>query len=268
MKRSFSSAFSAFPSFTTLSSLSAVVGVGFLAALCGALAAQNIPPHAPDGGTIERVQSVEIPPMANAPFSAVVVTEWTRIMPDGSTALMKNHRTVARDSVGRVFQERRFFSPEGDKQPTRLSELDYEDPTLHRLARCFVDTHVCSVYKVNNRPVTASPPKAPAQSAAGGMQWEDLGRKVVDNVEVLGSREVMTISVGAMGNEKEQPVVKEFWYSPRLGINVTTKRFDPRASAVQNFEVSNINQGEPDAQLFQIPAGYRIVMDPQQAEIR
>lgn len=49
---------------------------------------------------------------------------------------------------------------------------------------------------------------------------------------------------------------------------MTTKRFDPRASAVQNFEVSNINQGEPDAQLFQIPADYRIVMDPQQAEIR
>ncbi len=264
MKRSFSSSFSAFSSFPTHSCLAAV---GFLAC-CGALVAQSVPPHAPDGGTIERVQSVEIPPMANAPFSAVVVTEWTRIMPDGSTALMKNHRTVARDSVGRVFQERRYFSPEGDKQTTRLSELDYEDPTLHQLARCFVDTHVCSVYKVNSRPVTASQPKAPAQSAAG-MQWEDLGRRVVDNVEVLGSREVMTIGVGAMGNEKEQPVVKEFWYSPRLGINVTTKRFDPRASAVQNFEVSNINQGEPDAQLFQIPAGYRVVtMDPQQAGIR
>jgi hypothetical protein len=265
MKRSFSSSCSAFSSFPTLSGLSAVIG--FLAALGGALAAQNIPPHAPDGGTIERVQSVEIPPMANAPFSAVVVTEWTRIMPDGSTALMKNHRTVARDSVGRVFQERRYFSPAGDKQTTRLSELDFEDPTLHQLTRCLVATHVCSVYKVN-RPPTASQPTAPARSVAGGMQWEDLGRKVVDNVEVLGSREVMTIGVGAMGNEKEQPVVKEFWYSPRLGINVTTKRFDPRASAVQNFEVSNINQGEPDAGLFQIPSGYRMVpMDPQQAEI-
>ena len=70
---------------------------------------------------MERVQSIDIPPMANAPFSAVVVTEWTRIMPDGSTALMKNHRTVARDSLGRVFQERRYFSPEGDKQMTQLS---------------------------------------------------------------------------------------------------------------------------------------------------
>ena len=82
-------------------SLSAAVLVGSLA-MGGVLVAQTVPPHAPDGGTIERVQSVEIPPMSNAPFSAVVVTEWTRIMPDGSSALMKNHRTVARDSVGRV----------------------------------------------------------------------------------------------------------------------------------------------------------------------
>jgi hypothetical protein len=78
---------------------------------------------------------------------------------------------------------------------------------------------------------------------------------MIDNVEVVGSQEVMTIPVGAIGNEKAQPVLKEFWYSPRLGINVTTKRFGPRASTVQNFYVTAINQGEPDAQLFHTPAG-------------
>jgi hypothetical protein len=52
--------------------------------------------------------------------------------------------------------------------------------------------------------------------------------------------------------------------SPRLGINVITKRFDPRASAVQNFVVGNINQAEPNARMFEPPAGYRIVpMDGQ-----
>ena len=91
------------------------------------------------------------------------------------------------------------------------------------------------------------------------MKWEDLGQKMVDNLELVGSREVMTIGVGAIGNEKEQPVVKEFWYSPRLKINVTTKRFDPRASTVQNFYVTAINQGEPDAQLFHPPTTYRVV---------
>jgi hypothetical protein len=45
---------------------------------------------------------------------------------------------------------------------------------------------------------------------------------------------------------------------------VITKRFDPRAPAVQNFVVGNINQAEPNARMFEPPAGYRIVpMDGQ-----
>jgi hypothetical protein len=241
------------------SSFSAAVLVGSLA-LGGTLLGQNVPEHARDGGTIQRLQSIDIPTITNAPFSAVVVTEWTKILPDGSMALIKNHRTVARDSVGRVFEERRYLTPDGDKQVTALSEMDYKDPTLREWIMCTVSTRVCSVYTYN-WPQTLSQAKPPtaAQSAANGTKWEDLGKKVVENVEVVGSHEVMTIPVGAIGNEREQPVVKEFWYSPRLGINVTTKRFDPRASAVQNFYVTAINQGEPDAQLFHPPAGYRMV---------
>ena len=91
------------------------------------------------------------------------------------------------------------------------------------------------------------------------MKWEDLGRKVVDNVEVVGSREVMTIEWAFMGNEKEQPVVKEFWYSPRLGINVTTKRFDPRASAVQNFVGGQYQPGGAGRAAVSSAAGYRMV---------
>jgi hypothetical protein len=241
------------------SSFSAAVLVGSFVA-GGMLLGQNVPEHAPDGGTVQRVQSINIPTITNAPFSAVVVTEWTRILPDGSTALMKNHRTVARDSVGRVFEERRYFTPDGDKQVTVLEQMDYKDPTLHQWIMCTVSTRVCSVY-THYWPTTLSQAKPPtaAQSTANGTKWEDLGKKVIDNVEVVGSHEVMTVPVGAIGNQKEQPVVKEFWYSPRLGINVTTKRFDPRASAVQNFYVTAINQGEPDAELFHPPSGFRIV---------
>ena len=76
---------------------------------------------------------------------------------------------------------------------------------------------------------------------------------------MVGSREVTTLKAGVMGNEKPEPIVKEFWYSPRLGINVITKRFDPRASAMQNFVVGSINLAEPNANLFEPPAGYRIV---------
>ncbi len=223
------------------------------------MAAQEPLAHAPDGGTRERVESIAIPSATNAPFSAVVVTEWTRILPDGSTQTNKNHRTVARDSSGRVFQERRFFTPTGDQQVTPLSELDYQDPNKHESYACRPNQRVCYEY-TSNMPATVALPKAgPLPNGAGSVTLEDLGRKTIGNLDVLGSREVTTINAGVIGNQKAEPIVKEFWYSPHLQINVVTKRFDPRASAIQNFEVRNVNLSEPDPTLFELPTGYQVV---------
>ena len=141
---------------------SAVTVFGFFA-LGGTLVAQDATMHAPDGGTRQQLQSIAIPSLPSAPFTAVVTTEWTRIMPDGSTGTMKNHRTVARDGLGRVFQERRQFSPDGDKQVTRIFELDFQDPTRHEMTICRPDTRVCSVYKYDAPANPAPPPTYPRQ---------------------------------------------------------------------------------------------------------
>ena len=57
--------------------LSAVLLVGSVGSLAlgGTMLGQSVPEHAPDGGTVQRIQSIDIPTIANAPFSAVVVTE-------------------------------------------------------------------------------------------------------------------------------------------------------------------------------------------------
>jgi hypothetical protein len=221
--------------------------------------AQETATHAPDGGTMQRVESVVIQPTRNAPFSAVVTTEWTKILPDGSKQTMKNHRTVARDSMGRVFEERRFFSPDGDQQVTRLSEMDYRDPNRHELVVCRTMERVCTVSPLYEQAAVAMQKVGPQRNGMVEVTQEDLGRKTIGEVEVVGSREVTTIKAGTMGYEKAQPIVKEFWYSPTLGINVVTKRFDPRASAIQNFEVGNISLAEPDAKMFEPPAEFRMV---------
>jgi len=239
-------------------SCAATIAFGLLASGLS-LMAQEAPIHAPDGGTQQRVESIAIPSTPNAPFSAVVTTVWTKILPDGSTQTIKNHRTVARDSSGRVFQERRFFSPDGDKQVTRLSEVDYQDPNRHETYVCRPDVRVCTVYPFYV-PATANlPPARPMPNGAGSVTREDLGQKTVEGLEVLGSREITTINAGVIGNQKAEPIVKEFWYSPRLGINVITKRFDPRASAAQNFDVGSINLAEPDPNLFEPPSDYKVV---------
>jgi hypothetical protein len=99
------------------------------------------------------------------------------------------------------------------------------------------------------------------------VKQEALGQKSMDNVETIGSREVTTYPKGAFGNEKPEPVVKEFWYAPTLGLNLITRRFDPR-SGIENFTVDHISRTEPDPNLFLPPAGYQIIKSPERAGTR
>jgi hypothetical protein len=243
-------------------SIPVAIAFGFCFGLL--LVAQEVPEHARDGGTREMLQSIDIPTVANAAFSATVATEWSRILPDGSTQTTKNHRTVARDSSGRVFEERRFFSPKGDVQDTPLSALEYRDPNRHEQYLCSPQSRVCFVSQYNMPTSTSLPRPGSLPGGIGSVTVEDLGRKTIESIDVVGSREVTTINAGVVGNQKAEPTIKEFWYSQRLGINLITKRFDPHVSGVQNFEVKNINLDEPDPKLFEPPSDYRVVkMDAQ-----
>ena len=238
--------------------LMTAAGLG-LCLLGSGLRAQDGTTHATDGGTRQTIQSVDILPTEGASFTATVVTEWTRLLPDGSTGTIKNHRMVARDSAGRVFQERRFFSPTGDQQVTALSELDYEDPTRHEMYVCHPASKVCEVYR-SGRPTQVVPPLArQLPNGRGTVTEEALGMKTIESLDVVGSREVTTLSAGVMGDQKAEPTVKEFWYSPRLQVNVVTKRFDPHASAIQDIELRTINLNEPDPKLFVPPTEYRVI---------
>ena len=230
----------------------------FLGLSCGLAAQQPVPQHAPDGGVRERLESLTIPAEANAPFSATVTTEWTKILVDGSKQTNWNHRLIARDSSGRVFQERRYFLPNGDKVPTPLIETDYADPNRHELLVCRMPMKVCYEYPYNEPTPLKTAPIAIEHAHPDNVKREDLGRRSIDGVDTEGSREITMLPAGLNGLEHEEPIVKEFWYSPRLGINIVTKRFDPRNGA-QNFTIGSINQSEPDPKLFVAPEGFRIV---------
>jgi hypothetical protein len=219
--------------------------------------------HAPDGGSQLHVQSIDVPPIANSPFSANVVTELTTIMPDGSKATLWNHRLIARDSSGRVLQERRWFDPHGDTQETRLGQLQYDDPNLQEMTVCDPGSKTCRVYKhmYNTSLPNQSGSLPPKLTLANGstIESESLGHNTVQGLDCLGSRQITTIPGGVVGAEKPQPVVKEFWYAPNLGVNLITKRFDPRVSSIQNFTVTQLIQSEPDRKIFLLPEGFTVV---------
>lgn len=93
-------------------------------------------------------------------------------------------------------------------------------------------------------------PGAPAE--------EDLGKQSISGLETVGTRETTVIPTGQIGNNSPILMRREFWYSPQLGVNLISKREDPRFG-IENFEVTDIILGDPDSQLFEVPSGSKIL---------
>jgi hypothetical protein len=86
---------------------------------------------------------------------------------------------------------------------------------------------------------------------------ESLGTQTIEGVNAEGTRATLTIPAGEVGNTLPIEVVDETWYSPELQIPVLTKHRDPR-SAETTYRLTNINRGEPDRSLFEVPADYTV----------
>jgi hypothetical protein len=216
--------------------------------------------HAADGNSFTRIVSIFIPPIPNAPFTATVSTEWTRQTSDGATIVVKNHRMVARGSQGHVFEERRRFVPADSNAQSLLFQMDYVDPVRHTRTVCLPASSMCDVRDFYAPVSTSTVPVGPLADGKHYLSREDLGKSETEGLETIGTRETITTNLGTVGNDREVTLTKEFWYSPKLGVNLLVKRMDP-LQGTQVFTVSNISLAEPDARLFVIPAKYKVTDD-------
>jgi len=209
----------------------------------------------PDGGNREVLVSILIPSLPDAAFSATVNTEAVRQLADGGNIRVKNHRLIARDQAGRIFQERRMLVPDDGKHESVITQTEISDPVEHRLYICVPRERMCQLESFS-APAFAPPPSG--NGPAGGPQREDLGKQTVGGLEVTGTLETDVIPSGAIGNDSPLQVRREYWYSPQLGVNLISKREDPRFGT-QDFEVSDIALGQPDEKLFELPKGWRVI---------
>jgi hypothetical protein len=88
-----------------------------------------------------------------------------------------------------------------------------------------------------------------------------LPGETIEGVRADGKRTVWTIEAGKIGNEKPITIVNEVWSSPELGITLKTRDVDPMVGEA-SFRVQNVARGEPDAQLFRVPAEFAKVSPP------
>jgi len=214
--------------------------------------------HAPDGGTRETIASIAVPPLPNAPFSATVQTEWTKYLADGTTQFIHNHRVIARDSLGRVFQERTTFVPNGSPSDSQVWRTELAEPATHTVAYCDTRSHVCELRPFVLPPSVPPPAAGTVASRSGSFVTENLGSRTLNGLELIGTRETQTMNPLVTGTDRPLVVVKEFWYSRQLGVNVLTTRNDPR-SGKEVFTVTDIRLGEPDASLFALPTNASVV---------
>src|ERR1700741_3118718 len=179
--------------------LSLIVSASVLFSL--SVLAQNSEPgmHAPDGGVIEQFNSILLPPIPHAPFTSTVTAEWTKVLEDGSTLTVQNHRLVVRDGAGRIYQERRRLIPKDSQQEPDLQRIEISDPAARTKYFCRPETHLCALERYVGPEAATTQPVGTEQDSFGALTREDLGKTSVNGVEAVGTRETRTLNPGAIG---------------------------------------------------------------------
>jgi hypothetical protein len=89
----------------------------------------------------------------------------------------------------------------------------------------------------------------------------DLGTQEINGVSAQGKRTTTTIPANTIGNQQPIVMTSETWFSPELQTVVQSKHDDPRFGET-TYSLTNIQKGEPPADLFQVPSDYTVTSGP------
>jgi uncharacterized protein YecT (DUF1311 family) len=206
------------------------------------------------------VAGIYIPLVTGQPFHARIPVHVTRVLPDGTTVEQKYYTLAARDGIGREYREARDIVPaDSDREPPLMSTTVY-DPKTSLRTNCNPVRRVCQQFNFDPTSHPVDEPVGPSPDGKSVLTREDLGKKTMQGVEVVGTRETRTFAPGAFGNDKPVIVTKEYWYSPLLQFDLSLTRIDPR-NGTQKLEVTDLKLGEPGPEWFALPDGYRMVQE-------
>lgn len=221
-----------------------------------------------------------------APYSAEAVTERIQMLSDGNRIVHKNTSRLYRDAEGRTRREQEFgmignlVSAEEPPLNIFINDpvagehyvLDPKEQTARKVKLGKPHTKIMKAPKPGEKfereivadHIVVAPEASPAvkhvmkfDRKAGDFKTEQLGKQVMEGIDVEGTRSIHTIPAGEIGNERPIEVITEKWFSPELNVLVMTKHIDPRFGET-TYRLTAINKGDQDPSLFQIPAGYKV----------
>jgi hypothetical protein len=219
-----------------------------------------------------------------APYTATATTESTQVLADGNRIVNKTSSFVARDSQGRTRRETDLHRI-GTMQIDSPKTVFINDPTTHtqyiftpgggeatKVVRSegnwkegpqIIELRKTREQRLKDKTiVTVQGAHEGQQSKESSEQvkHEDLGTQTLEGVSAQGKRETVTIPAGEIGNERPIEIVTETWFSPELHTMVLRKHSDPRVGD-STYRLTEIKRNEPDASLFQPPAGTKVSIE-------
>jgi len=221
--------------------------------------------------------------VTGAPFTATFTTQTTQSLADGNQIRRNTSGSYARDSQGRTRRDVTLpaigpLAASGQAPPHVVMIDDVVANTQYilnpnkKIAHQVQPPH----FRRHHEGREAFGPSGPAAEDAGpelrGQRDKDvvttsLGTQTINGVQAEGTRYTRTIPAGAIGNQNPIVITSERWYSPDLQVVVLSKRDDPRTGETIT-QLTNIQRGEPDASLFQVPSDYTVKQGGPQVAIR
>jgi hypothetical protein len=224
--------------------------------------------------------------VTNAPYTANAVEETTQVLGDGNRIVNKSSDFVARDSQGRTRRET-TLSRIGTMQVDSPKTIFINDPTAHtqyiftqgggeatKVIRSegnwkegpqIIDLRGTLERRMKEKVIVnvqgARRESQQSKESSEQVKHEDLGTQTIEGVSAQGKRETVTIPAGQIGNERPIEIVTETWFSPELHTMVLRKHSDPRMGD-STYRLTDIKRNEPDASLFQPPAGTKVSVEP------
>ncbi len=230
-----------------------------------------------------------------APYSAESVTEHVQTLADGNRITQTNRSSFARDSEGRTRRETTIAGlgklgttdkpivsifiddPVAgvhynlDSQHKVAMKGKSEGPSLAGPAKIAHEKagtiHIEEAQVLNkiSKPAAVAIAGSAGFATAGAFsisskfdgRSEDLGTRNIEGVMARGTRNVMTIPAGDVGNEKPIEVITETWFSDEIKAVVLSRHSDPR-SGEMTTRLQNVRLGDPPRSQFEPPADYKV----------
>jgi hypothetical protein len=259
-------------------------------AMHGAMAQQSMGTQQQSIGANQSIMTAILEPVTDAVYQAEKVLRSEQTLSDGTVITHETRGLIARDAQGRMREDINIVQSgqvDGKQQNLSLQSASVGDPVAHTILIWSGDkTKIAMQMQLPTLPKNAmtllltAPPSPPPPGSVAGIQTpralhmsssrvvdmdatkdevrtEDLGQQSIEGILVTGKRTTTTIATGRVGNDRPIVVVHEEWRSPELKIVVKTIDTDPR-TGVQTMELQGLTRTDPDAALFQVPAGYKV----------